>query len=328
MSELKIVTIGGGTGSFNILQGLKKLSSDITAIISMVDDGGSTGVLRDELGVLPPGDVRQALVALSESTQLTRELFNYRFEEGTFEGHSFGNLFLSALEKVSGNFGDAVTATSDILKIRGQVVPVTLDDARLVLHYPDGEEVVGEHIIDEVTFRKDARPEVQLRPNCQLNPKAKQAIARADVIIFAPGTLHGSLLPNLAVDGMREALGSTNAKIAYVCNLVTNEGQTDDWQVNDFVEEIERYSGQDSVDYVLYNTAEPSKELLAAYAKDGELGVKYNQEKIDSMHFTPIADNFVAEPDGPDSKGRQFIRHDAEKVTAWVEKIAQGQVNG
>ena len=234
MKNFKIVTIGGGTGSFNILQGLKKLTPDVTAIISMVDDGGSTGVLRDELGVLPPGDVRQALVALSRSTKIMRDLFNYRFSEGSFEGHSFGNIFLSTLEKVTGNFGDAVKATSKVLNIQGRVLPVTLDNSRLVLQYKNGEEVEGEHLIDEIIF-KDQKPDVFLRPNCEINPDAREAIMEADIVVIAPGTLHGSLIPNLVVDGMSDALAKTNAKIVYIANLVTNYGQTSEYDLVYFV---------------------------------------------------------------------------------------------
>lgn len=320
-NQLKIVTIGGGTGSFNILQGLKTLTPDLTAIISMVDDGGSTGVLRDELGVLPPGDVRQALVALSQSTELMRDLFNYRFEEGSFEGHSFGNVFISAMEKVTGNFGDAVRATSQVLNIRGQVVPVTLENVRLVLKFSDGKEVEGEHWIDELPFPEGERPEVFLRPDSKLNPDAAKAISAADIVVIAPGTVHASLIPNLVVGGMREALEQTSATIIYLCNLVTNKGQTDSYKVHDFAAEIERYTGE-ILDYVLYNTEQPSQDLLERYTNAGEYGVEVDEAALKSAHYTAIGDDFVAEPDHPDSKGREFIRHDAARITDWIKKIA------
>ena len=324
-TEYKIVTIGGGTGSFNILQGLKELTSDITAIISMVDDGGSTGLLRDELGVLPPGDVRQALVALSQSSDITRKLFNYRFEEGSFKGHSFGNVFISSLEKITGNFAEAVAATSKILNIRGKVVPVTLDDIRLVLKFPDGQEIEGEHLVDDHPFPGGQRPEVLIKPQSKINPDADKAIRQADLVVIAPGTLHASLLPSFVIDGVKEALQSTSGKVVYICNLVTNKGQTDDYKVHDFADEIEAYTGQ-VLDYVLYNTEKPTKELLDKYTKVGEYGVEVDQTVLDVKHYKSIGMDFVAEPDDPDSKGRMFIRHDIAVVNRLVTDILSGEL--
>ena len=321
----KIVTIGGGTGSFNILQGLKKLTPDITAIISMVDDGGSTGQLRDELGVLPPGDIRQALVALSRSSDLVRDLFNYRFEEGgSFGGHSFGNVFISTMEKVTGNFGDAVRATGEVLNIEGRVVPVTLENTRLVLKFSDGKEVEGEHWVDELPFPKGEHPDVFLRPESPLNPEAANAIAEADVVVIAPGTLHASLIPNFVASGMQDALAATNAKIVYICNLVTNDGQTDDYQVSDFASEIERFAGN-ILDYVLYNTEEPTDELLKKYANAGEYGVQFDPDILSEADYKAIGDNFLSEPGEADSKGRLFIRHNAAAISDWILKIADGE---
>jgi len=324
-AEPKIVTIGGGTGSFNILQGLKEVTSNITAIISMVDDGGSTGVLRDELGVLPPGDVRQALVALSQSTELTRKLFNYRFEEGSFKGHSFGNVFISSLEKITGSFGEAVKATSKVLNIKGKVVPVTLDDIRLVLKFPDGQEVEGEHLVDDMPFPNGQKPEVFVKPESRINPDADKAIREADAIIVVPGTLHASLLPNFVVGGMKDALEATNAKVIYLCNLVTNNGQTDTYKVHDFAAEIEEYTGP-ILDYVLYNTEQPSRVLLDKYAKVGEYGVEVNQKALDEAHYTAIGTDLVSEPEDADSKGRMYIRHDVAAVNKLVLDILNGDI--
>ena len=318
----KIVTIGGGTGSFNILQGLKNLTPYITAIISMVDDGGSTGALRDEYGVLPPGDVRQALVALSRSSKLMRELFNYRFSEGTFDGHSFGNVFISTMEKVTGNFGDAVKATSNVLNIKGQVVPVTLENTRLVLTFSDGRSVEGEHWVDELPFPEGEKPTVSLKPDSKINPDADAAIREADVVVIAPGTLHASTLPNLVVNGMKDALEASSARIVYLCNLVTNNGQTDSYAVHDFVNEIERYIGE-QIDQVLYNNDPPNEELLSMYADAGEFGVKADEAALEAARYTAIGDDFVDEPDEADSKGRKYIRHDADKVAEHITNILE-----
>ncbi|MBP7018428.1 YvcK family protein [Candidatus Saccharibacteria bacterium] len=321
----KIVTIGGGTGSFNILKGLKTLTPNITAIISMVDDGGSTGQLRDDLGVLPPGDIRQALVALSRSSDLMRELFNYRFEDGgSFAGHSFGNVFISTMEKVTGNFTEAVEATSKVLNIKGKVVPVTLENTRLVLKFNDGKEVEGEHWVDELPFPEGERPDVYLRPSSKINPDAAEAIKQADVIVIAPGTLHASLIPNFQVEGMKEALAESHAKIIYICNLVTNAGQTDGYRVDDFASEIERFAGK-ILDYVFYNTEQPSQDLLDKYTNAKDYGVEIDQANLDQASYKAIGGNFIAEPDGADSKGRMFIRHDAKAITALVDRIANGE---
>src|SRR5690242_1722416 len=171
----KIVVIGGGTGNFAVLRGLKNYDVDISAIVSMADDGGSTGVLRDELGVLPPGDVRQCLVALSASDHVLRDLFNYRFEEGTFEGHSFGNLFLTALEKTTGSFAQAVQTAGDVLNITGRVLPVTLTDTKLVLRNHHGADTVGQYAVETTAFQSLGAPQLTLGPTPTANPEALQA---------------------------------------------------------------------------------------------------------------------------------------------------------
>jgi uncharacterized cofD-like protein len=200
----RIVVIGGGTGSFAVLSALKNYARDITAIVNMIDDGGSTGVLRDELGALPPGDIRQCLVALSESDQTLRDLFNYRFEKGTFGGHSFGNLFRTALEKVTGSFAEGVEAASQILNIQGHVVPATTDNVRLALETADGriirgEDQIGEGQATDKLFTKGQPHRLYLEPDAMLNPLAKAAIESADIIVVAPGKLYSSILPSFLI---------------------------------------------------------------------------------------------------------------------------------
>lgn len=311
----KIVTIGGGTGSFTVLSGLKNLTPEITAIIAMADDGGSTGELRDELGALPPGDIRQALVALSKAPEIMRELFTYRFNEGRLKGHSFGNLFLTALEKVTGSFAEAIEAAEEVLNITGRVLPVTLDDVRLRLTYSDGTTVEGEHLIDEIQFKKGERPDVELTPIANLNPQAKTAIEQADLVVIAPGTLHASLIPNLVVKGMPEALSATKAKVAYVCNLVTNAGQTDNYFVHDYVEQLERFGGKGMIDYVLYNNRKPPQSLLDNYAKEGETWVAYDEAAFAKASYKAIGDDLISETKGEREKSSSnLIRHDSDRV--------------
>lgn len=323
---VRIAVIGGGTGSFTLLSSLKLYTKHVTALVNMADDGGSTGMLRDELGVLPPGDVRQCLVALSESERV-RELFNYRFEEGTFEGHAFGNLFLTALEKMTGNFATAVETAGEVLNITGEVHPVTLDKVTLVMKQDDGRVTEGEFRIGHADFGASKRPEMTLTPKAELNPEARDAILKADIVVIAPGNVYGSLAPSLVVPGMSEALNATKAKKVYVCNLVTKPGQTDEFGVADFAEEIERF-GTFSLDYVLYNDAKPSKYLLDRYAKDGEFWVHYDPAELDRKPYEAIGGHFVsserhkaAQSSDPIAHTRTLIRHDADAIAKQLMRI-------
>jgi len=317
-----VVVIGGGTGSFTLLQALKNYTPHLTALVNMADDGSSTGVLRDELGVLPPGDVRRCLVALSRSP-IVRDLFEYRFDEGVLKGHAFGNLFLAALEKMTGSFAEAVETASEVLNVEGRVVPATLDNVRLKLMWPDKQLVLrSERVIDVEQFRYDPRQaDISLEPAAKANPDALTAIASADLVVIAPGDLYTSLGPILVVDGFREALQATTAKIAYVCNLVTKKGQTDGFSVATHAAEIERFVGAPVVDVVLYNTGEPAVDLLNRYAQEGEYWVKVNAETLHNAHYRLIGDDFLASTvadraskSDPLAAHRTFIRHNAEKV--------------
>ena len=196
---VKIVVIGGGTGSFTLLSGLKKYTHSITALVNMVDDGGSTGQLRDELGVLPAGDVRQCLVALSSSPKV-RDLFNYRFDEGSMKGHAFGNLFMAALEKMTGSFAEAVELASEVLGVNGRVFPITLDDTTMSIKLKDGTTVNGQHAAESLQIPRGERPWLELKPPAGINPRARQAILDADLVVIAPGLLYGSLAPARLVD--------------------------------------------------------------------------------------------------------------------------------
>lgn len=324
---VKVAVIGGGTGSFTLLQSLKHYTPHITALVNMADDGGSTGVLRDELGVLPPGDVRQCLVALSESPRV-RDLFNYRFEEGTFAGHAFGNIFMAALEKMTGNFAEAVEEASDVLNIVGRVEPITLDAVTLVMESASGEVTRGEFKIGHADFGDSQRPNLRLDPVPTLNPQAKAAIEEADLVVIAPGNLYGSLAPALVVPGITEALQATSAKKIYVCNLVTKPGQTDGFSVADFAEEIERFAGC-QLDYVLYNNAQPSPELIEKYAHEGEKPVEFDKDELKSKHYRAKGGNFVSGEFRATNSGkadplastRTFIRHDADAISRQLMKI-------
>lgn len=323
---VKVVVIGGGTGSFTLLSSLKDYTQHITALVNMADDGGSTGQLRDELGVLPPGDVRQCLVALSKTPRV-RDLFNYRFEGGALAGHAFGNLFMSALEKMTGNFAEAVEEASRVLNITGKVEPITLDSITLVCEDVDGTVIRGQFQIGHSNFT-NKRPSLYLDPTPTLNPEAARAIERADIVVIAPGNVYGSLAPALIVPGVSEALNATAAKKVYVCNLVTKPGQTDGFTVADFAEEIERL-GHFKLDYVLYNKEKPSPDLIARYAKDGEQPVEYDVDVLKTKHYIAKGDGFVSGTfeatnsgvSDPISSTRTFIRHDSDAISRALMKI-------
>ncbi len=317
--ETKIAVIGGGTGSFTLLSSLKDHTSQIAALVNMADDGGSTGVLRDELGALPPGDVRQCLVALSRTPEI-RDLFNYRFEEGSLKGHAFGNLFLTALEKMTGSFTEGVELASEVLNITGIVEPITESNVKLVMQAGDDEIVRGEFEIAHTNFN-NRRPNFWLEPEAIASPLAIKAIEQADMVVIAPGNLYGSLAPALVVPGVGEALKNTNAFVVYVCNLVTKPGQTDGFTVTDFADEIERLAGGKILDAVLFNAEVPSDDLMKRYAKAGELSVGYDATRLHEAHYIAAGASLVAgtvwqnsNRSDPIAAQRTLIRHDSEAV--------------
>lgn len=319
-SNAKITVLGGGTGSFTLLSALKEHTKHITAIVNMADDGGSTGVLRDELGVLPPGDIRQCLVALSDSPKM-RDLFNYRFEEGTFGGHSFGNILITALEKVCGDFSEAVQTASEILRIDGAVIPATLDNVRLKMEWPEVSVTLsGERVIDADFFKYDPRrADLSLVPAAKANPVALAAIKQADMVVVAPGDLYTSLGPLLVIDGIAEALYNTKASCVYVANLVTKYGQTTNFTVGDHASEIERFVGCKFLDYVLYNQQEPSKALARSYQAEKAFLVKADSRELAVASYKVIAGNFLGVMATSHSSDilpvtRSLIRHDTKAV--------------
>lgn len=321
----KFVVIGGGTGSFTLLSGLKHYVRDITALVNMADDGGSTGQLRDELGVLPPGDVRQCLVALSDSPKV-RDLFNYRFEEGAMKGHAFGNLFLTALEKMTGNFADAVELAGEVLDITGHVEPTTLSNVTLCAEGKNGETIRGEYTIAHSEIAD--KPHIWLEPTATLNPAALDAVMAADVVVIAPGNLYGSLAPALAVEGIGDALRRTSATCVYVANLVTKPGPTQDFGVHDFADEVERLAGGAFLDYVIYNNAKPTKTLMDRYAHEGEYGVAVvaaeNAKRAWKAKGAPVLAKAAWEggqASDPLARTRSYIRHDTDAVARQLMRI-------
>ncbi len=326
-NEVRIAVIGGGTGSFTMLSSLKNYTTQIAAIVNMADDGSSTGVLRDELGTLPPGDVRQCLVALSDSPKI-RDLFDYRFQEGTFQGHSFGNILLTALEKVTGDFGEAVEMASEILRVNGIVIPATLDNVRLKMEWPEANLVLnGEKVIDATFFERDPRKAtLSLVPAATSNPTALMAIEQADVVVIAPGDLYTSLGPLLVIDGIGDALKKSNALKIYVSNLVSKRGQTDHFTVSDHAAEIERFAGFKFLDYVLYNDQTPSTELATRYEEEGSYTTEVDATALQKAQYKAVGGDFlgeIAKESGQTGLAikRSLIRHDADAVAKMILDI-------
>lgn len=323
MKKPKIVVIGGGTGSFMVLSGLKKFSCDLTAIVSMVDDGGSTGILRDELGALPPGDIRKCLVALSTSSNTMRKLFNYRFRKGSLKGHSFGNLFLTSLEKTTGNLKNAIHEVSKILTIKGRVLPVTLDNTRLIIRLDNGKVLEGEKYIDSYDFTNSKIKRVYLSRKAKINPDVKDALKEADLIIIAPGTLYGSLIPNFLVSGVYLALKRTKAKIIYVCNLVSKPEDAKIF-LEDYVAELEKYIGGPVINYVLFNSRKPPRNVILKYKKDKEELVKIRDLK--NLSFKLIKVDLILDSYRKNSDSKDLIRHDKQKLAKIITKIYEKQL--
>jgi len=327
MSTKNIVVIGGGTGSFTVLSGLKLFNNfHLQAIVNMVDNGGSTGKLRDELGVLPPGDIRQCLVALAESPEILRQLFNYRFDCGELTGHNFGNLFLSALEKITGNFEEGVKTAGDILSIRGEVIPVTTDNINLSITLTNGTELLGQtRIHDSEEYFQYPVKELKLIPKAKLNPRAKEAIMKADSVIIGPGLFYGSLLPNLIVPGMSEVLAKTEAQIIYNVNLMSKVAGHKQWSVEEHIKQLNKFIGAEVIDIALYNTTKPDPKLVEKYKEEGEPVVKVNKStkvgKTTLIGADLIADGIFINPNKKDPLKRTLIRHDSLKLAEALYRL-------
>ena len=299
-----IVVIGGGTGTFTVLSALKSFPDiHLSAIVSMMDSGGSTGILRDEYGVLPPGDIRRALVALSESSDTLRSLFNYRFEGGGLSGHSFGNLFLAALEKTTGSFEKAVEEASAILKVKGKVIPVTTDTCGLIAHLKDGSIVRGESKIDIPVSERAPIINMEISPEAIANPEACRAIIEADLIIIGPGDIYTSIVPNLLVKGIPEAMKLSKGLKVYIGNIMTKKGETDGYSAKDMLSAVERFAGVGIFSFSIWNSLRPSQEIANRYALEGASFIEPPQEEILSSSKIIIL---------PLAKEGNFLRHDPE----------------
>lgn len=314
MTDPNIVVIGGGTGTYTALMGLKRYSKNITAIVTMADDGGSSGRLRDEFGHLPPGDARRALVALCDDRNMTlRSLFEYRFDKGDgLNGHSFGNLFLTALGELNGGIEGAIREASRVLNIRGQVLPVTAGDTRLYAELQDGTIIHGETNIDVRTIKPHLKIErVFLMPEPVITDSAQEAIAGADILVLGPGDLYTSLIPNLLVKGVPEAIRSCAGTRIFVTNLMTKHGETNGFGLADFIREAHRYLGsEDSLDAVIANNHRYPDDVLIRYAEEQAFPVE-----PDIQEWGKSVPEIVL---GDVANAGQLIRHDSQKLAKLI----------
>ncbi|HYG73589.1 MAG TPA: gluconeogenesis factor YvcK family protein [Planctomycetota bacterium] len=311
----KVVAIGGGTGLSCVLTGLKEHSRDVTAIVSMADDGGSSGKLRQELGINPPGDIRKCLIALADEEPLMSELLDFRFPENELGGHNFGNLFLTALARIRGDFGEGVREANRILSVRGQVLPSTLENVMLVATHEDDSKTTGQALISKTEKRIK---KLELRPEPQ--PVAKdivRAIEEADLIVIGPGSLYTSVIPNLLIKGTAEALAKSKAKKVFVSNIMTYEGETRGYDLADFLKAIDEHTYPHRIyDYVLVNNGKHGDTGILAVNERNAKPVRYDSKQFAHSPFKLICDDIV-NPAFP-------IRHDTLKLAHALVRILNG----
>ncbi|MBD2363707.1 gluconeogenesis factor YvcK family protein [Anabaena sp. UHCC 0399] len=318
----KIVVIGGGTGLSNLLRGLKTYSANITAIVTVADDGGSSGRLRQEFGVLPPGDIRNCLAALADEEKLLTELFQYRFRAGDgLTGHSFGNLFLTAMSEITGDLERAVAASSKVLAVRGQVLPATLSDVRLWAELADGRRIEGESNIPKAAGKIVKIGCVPDNPPAL--PAAIKAIKEADYIIIGPGSLYTSLIPNLLVTGIADAIAQTEVPRIYICNIMTQPGETQGYSVADHIQSIDAACGQRRLfDAVLVHKKSPSAKSLIRYAQQNSHPVFLDREAVSQLGRRIVLANILYE----DEIG--CVRHNPQKLAKVLLKWYGGAHHG
>ncbi len=313
----KIVAIGGGTGLSTMLRGLKEYTENITAIVTVADDGGGSGVLRSDLGMLPPGDIRNCILALANTEKSMFDLLNYRFCEGSLAGQSFGNLFLAALNGVCGTFDEAVTRMSDVLAITGRVLPVTTSDVHIEAEFENGKKILGESRIFEQKKIENCRiKRIRMIPeNPPALPNAINAIKDADVIVFGPGSLYTSIIPNLLVDGIVDAVAGSDALKIYVLNVMTQEGETEGYSAADHVRELFRHAGTKLFDYCLANNEIIPREYVERYAAEGAEPLYAGEGMLDELGVKLVNAPLLSHAGG-------YVRHSPGKLARAITAVA------
>ncbi len=300
----KIAAIGGGHGLSNMLRGLKEYTENLSAIVTVADDGGGSGALRQDLGMLPPGDIRSCMEALANTEPLMSELLSYRFQEGTLAGQSFGNLFLAALNGISPTFDSAVRRMSEVLAITGRVLPVTTADVQLEAEFENGAMVTGESKIFLKKKKEDCRiTQVRLLPeHPKALPEALAAIQEADMIVLGPGSLYTSIIPNLLVDGIVEAIQKSHALKVYVCNVMTQEGETEQYTAADHIAALFKHSAEGLFDLCLVNASPIPRDIAARYAEEGAEVLRYDVERCAALGVELVSRPIATVTDG-------YVRH-------------------
>lgn len=308
----RVVVVGGGTGLSTLLRGLKDYTSNITAVVTMADDGGSSGRLRNELGIPPPGDIRNTLVALADTEPLMERLFQHRFTFGEgLKGHSFGNLFIAAMSEVTGDFEAAVKESSKVLAVRGKVLPSTLQEVVLKAEFVDGSEVVGESHIP--SRGKKIRRVMLDPPDAAALPEVVQAIREADAIVLGPGSLFTSILPNLLVREIAEAIKASNAAKVFICNVMTQPGETDGFDAADHVRALFDHAGGNLIEFVVVNEARVPAQIAQRYRREGAYPVKVDREALEALGLKLVVGDLIDHSD--------LARHDPAKLAAAVMEI-------
>lgn len=311
----KIVVVGGGTGLSTMLRGLKKYTDNITAIVTVGDDGGGSGKIREDFGMLPPGDIRNCILALADTEPIMEKLLQYRFKEGSLEGQSFGNLFLAAMAGISDNFEEAVQRMSSVLAVTGKVLPVTLDDMKLVATLENGDKIEGEsRIPDEAIARKSRIKKLMINPkNAKPLVEALKAIEEADAIIMGPGSLYTSIIPNLLVTDIADTISNSKAIKIYISNIMTQPGETDDFTAFDHLKTLMHYGGKNCVQYIIANNGSISTDIEERYLKEGSKLVELDRDKIKSLNIEIIEENLV-------KIGKGYVKHDSEYLAEIIMK--------
>ncbi|MCS7209905.1 MAG: YvcK family protein [Fimbriimonadales bacterium] len=311
----RVVVIGGGTGLSTMLRGIKRYTANIVAIVTVTDDGGSSGKLRQELGILPPGDIRNCLIALADAEGVMTALLQHRFKDdaGNLSGHSVGNLLIAAMTQIKGDFEQAVQEIGKVLAIRGRVLPSTLKHVNLRAEMEDGTCIEGETAI--VAYPARIRRMHLAPPDVEPPQEAVDAIKQADVVVLGPGSLFTSVIPNLLVRKIADALRTTDALRIYVCNVMTQPGETDGFTASDHVRAIEAHAGGRVFDYVLVNNATPVPELLERYRASGQDLVLPDVDRIRQMGYKVITGNFISQSD--------YVRHDPIRLAEAILRLAK-----
>jgi uncharacterized cofD-like protein len=329
IDKIKVVVIGGGTGTVSVLNGLKKYQDlEISVVVSMTDDGGSNKVVRDEFGLLPLSDVRKSIIALAkEGNGKFRDLFTYRFDKGDgLSGHTLGNLILMALSDITGSELGAIASACKIFQVLGEIIPVTLEDTRLVAKYSDGSIVAGEHLIDEPGGfdLKRKIEDIYLQPKVDAFPRVIEVISQADFIVAGPGDLYTSIIANIIVGGVADAIAKSKAKYIYINNLMSKRGQTHAMKASDLVAVISRYSNR-VPDIVIQNNQKIPVDILENYKKEEELKI---EDDLDNKEYTVVRDNLIGERkirrESGDTLVRSLVRHDSIKVGEILYRIFKG----